>query len=186
MAKASDIYAQHSTTYNDVLVGSAKVEFNAIHWDGAAITKEFNFELTWTSKDFGFTGAADEQKNLDPTRLTYNYPAQTNQWLYTGHSMVSLGLTTSGKAPFIGFYFSPQRSGATGITYQYALIGSSTQTLIPLNGTGIADDKLSPALTLEIDKPEGDLSVASEEISPQKTTICWLSIAAQCSFWHGR
>jgi hypothetical protein len=161
--QAGDIYAQHSTTFSNTLVGSAKVEFNTIRWEGYPITTGFNFELSWATKDFGYTGAADEQKNLNPAKLTYRYPAQTNQWSYDGHSMVSLASTTAGNAPFLGFYFSPEKAGTTGITYQYSLVGSNSQTLMALKGTGIADDKLSPALSLEIAKSEGDIAVATEE-----------------------
>jgi len=146
-----DILAGHCSNCGSVLVGAAKVEFNTIRWEGGSIPNNSALQVLWSSSEFGFTGAADSNKNLDPKQLTYSEIAEPNKWAYYGYSILSIVSIIPDKAPYMGFYFSPFRIGdVPSVSYIYGTIGSVSKR-VDLSGKGVADDLDKPALILKVD-----------------------------------
>jgi len=149
-AVAADILYNHCIDCGNVLVGAAKVEFNKIRWVGNPLENGNVFEIQWNSYDFGFTGAADFQQQLEPSKLTYNPPVGQNQWLYKSYSSVSLSSIIPNQSPFMGFFFAPSSAGALSTKFKYQLVGSSIGTEVAINGIGEMDNPITPALTIDV------------------------------------
>jgi len=144
----AEIIVNHCENCGKALVGTANIEFDTIRLKDVNFTS--SLQVLWSSREFGFTGASDSNKILEPNFLTYRPEGEPNKWGHYIHSMLAITSVVPQKEPYMGFYFAPSREGeVSNVTYDYSVIGSSSKQM-RLKGVGIADDPVTPTLILDV------------------------------------
>ena len=157
-----------------VLVGSAHVESDSVQWIGAESANSFVAKSTG-DEAFGFTGGS--------RYLTES--AGENEWLFQDTQSVSiLNPHAFNDSPSLGFFFAPKAAGQLEATTFYSAAKTYELTDPPKYGTGMktvivrgegkADDKINPAITLDIalnDAPPVIADAAAQCVPATQATV---------------
>jgi hypothetical protein len=134
----ADFEINHCYDCGNVLVGAAFFQPNVIKWESNGYSAAILLEA---GGSFGFSG--------DSTYLSERYP---NKWFH--RSTYDLAIDAGHfSTPPMGHYFAPDKEGYLESPNRYiALLDSPNDVVreVTVWGTGIADDKDNPAITLEV------------------------------------
>ena len=142
-----DVPLQCVADCGKVLVGAAHVEMDAIQWIGSDVPDSLS--ATSGNKAFGFTGLSSYGSGAD------------NEWGFHNPQSVSINKPLAfNTSPSLGFFFSPEDKGKVESNMSYNAsksyepteppkYGTGTKT-VTVRGEGQVDDKVNPAITLDI------------------------------------
>lgn len=168
----SDIRSSHCTSNcGSVLVGATHLEHNSIQWVGAISDGVLLMLLSGGTSEFGFSGAYSNPSGAsNPSALN---GTGNNSWFFASQKEVSItNPAPNGNAPGLGFFFAPTNAGKFSVQdiYRAQNLSSSTDAAAEqrpsANGTGVADDAIHPAITLDV-TADGKLPTTN----PQDTFI---------------
>lgn len=120
----------------EVLVGAARVDFNALQWQGPISSGSLLLQII--GKGFGFTGNSVYLREPNPN----------NNWLFV--SLTNISKNTPSPGITFNHFFAPFQPGSFSASENHSFVGGDSYP-ITVQGTGIADDEQLPAITLNID-----------------------------------
>lgn len=166
-ASIGNVQVTHCTTGNDscgkVLVGAARIDFDAIQWVGT--DSPGNLSLTTTSiNEFGFTGRSNYLMT----------GGNENEWKYEATYSVAISQPQpSGLAPAMNHFFAPNQVGPRGVSHAYTILLPSDSESVAVEGEGVEDGD-NPAILLNV-----DVDVSGK---PCSENICNVSLSKGVTF----
>lgn len=146
-ASAANIQTQHCVQCGSIMLGAAHIDFNAIRWAGGDTPGVLR--LTTPAESFGFTG----------TSLYLTDPGRDNQWKFKSSSEVVVS-NPNRFGSSIHHFFAPNQAGTINANHLYTLLDPSDSRMASVQGSGIPDNEINPALTLVI---QADINVCPQQ-----------------------
>lgn len=144
-ASAANIQVSHcldkgNNNYDcgQILVGAARIEFNAIRWTGDTVG---NLSLNTGEQAFGFTGDSLYPSDTRPAGIATTWAFESPRRVFIDNPYVGANMN---------YFFAPSQAKSVSAVNEYSILSPTDSKTVQVTGVGISDDTGPSALTLTV------------------------------------